>query len=119
MVVESGVALSANAVPARLPMSSSFAVKLHQKELNAYRQRVNGTLVGHPAQVLIDHGRLMILEGQDPVDGVTVYEFNSRDAARSWYDSVAYRELIECSVGFYIGCDDPAHHFLGAVHDPT
>jgi Domain of unknown function (DUF1330) len=24
---------------------------------------------------------------------VTVYEFPSRDAARSWYDSVAHREL--------------------------
>ena len=32
------------------------------------------------------------LEGQGPVEGVTVYEFPSRDAARSWYDSVAYQE---------------------------
>src|SRR4029077_16495753 len=41
----------------------------------------------------IDRGRLLILEGQGPVEGVTVYEFPSRDAARSWYDSVAYREV--------------------------
>src|SRR4029077_4499175 len=52
-----------------------------------------GTLVDLPAQVLIDHSRLQILEGQGPVEGVTVYEFPSRDAARSWYDSVAYRQI--------------------------
>jgi uncharacterized protein (DUF1330 family) len=53
---------------------------------------VNETLVGHKARVLMDHGRFLILEGQGPVQGVTVYEFPSRDAARSWYDSAAYRE---------------------------
>jgi uncharacterized protein (DUF1330 family) len=64
-----------------------------QEELNTYWQRVNGTLVGHPVRVLIDHSRLLILEGQGPVEGVRVYEFPSRDAARSWYDSVAYQEV--------------------------
>ena len=64
----------------------------NQEELAIYWQRVNETLVGHPVRVLIDHSRLLILEGQGPVEGVTVYEFPSRDAARSWYDSVAYRE---------------------------
>jgi uncharacterized protein (DUF1330 family) len=40
----------------------------------------------------MDRGRLLILEGQGPVQGVTVYEFPSKDAARSWYDSAASRE---------------------------
>ena len=53
---------------------------------------MNETLVGHKARVLMDHGRFLILEGQGPVQGVTVYEFPSMDAARSWYDSAAYRE---------------------------
>src|SRR5258705_7892998 len=63
-----------------------------QGELNTNWQRVNETLVGHKARVLMDRGRFLILEGQGPVEAVTVYEFPSRDAARSWYDSVAYRE---------------------------
>ena len=46
-----------------------------QEELNTYWRRVNGALVGHPARVLIDHSRFLILEGQGPVEGVTVYEF--------------------------------------------
>jgi uncharacterized protein (DUF1330 family) len=62
-------------------------------ELNCYWQRVNETLVDHKARVLMDRGRFLILEGQGPVQGVTVYEFPSRDAARSWHDSVAYREV--------------------------
>jgi uncharacterized protein (DUF1330 family) len=37
--------------------------------------------------------RALILEGQGPVEGVTVYEFPSKDAARSWYDSVAYQQV--------------------------
>jgi uncharacterized protein (DUF1330 family) len=94
MVVESGVAPISKR-SAGTPAYVVFVCReiLDQEALNMYRQRVNGTLVGHPARVLIDHGRFLILEGQGPVEGVTVYEFPSRDAARSWYDSVAYREV--------------------------
>jgi uncharacterized protein (DUF1330 family) len=65
---------------------------VNEAELNSYQQRVNETLAGHNARVLMDHGRLLILEGQGPVQGVTVYEFPSKDAARSWYNSAASRE---------------------------
>ncbi len=41
----------------------------------------------------MDRGRFLILEGQGPVQGVTAYEFPTKDAARNWHDSVAYREL--------------------------
>jgi uncharacterized protein (DUF1330 family) len=64
-----------------------------QGELNACRQRVNETLAGHQARVLMDRGRFLILEGQGPVQGVTGYEFPTKDAARSWYDGAAYREV--------------------------
>src|SRR5580704_3559800 len=64
-----------------------------QGELHTYWQRVNETLVSHKARVLMDRGRLLILEGQGPVQGVTVYEFPTKDAARSWHDSAAYRAV--------------------------
>src|SRR6201993_3627705 len=94
MVVDSGVAPISKR-SADMPAYVVFVCReiVDQGELNTYRQRVNGTLAGHPAQVLIDHGRFLILEGQGPVRGVTVYEFPSRDAARSWYDSEAYRQV--------------------------
>src|SRR6201993_323311 len=37
---------------------------MNEAELNSYQQRVNETLAGHNARVLMDHGRLLILEGQ-------------------------------------------------------
>jgi uncharacterized protein (DUF1330 family) len=94
MIVDSGVAPISKR-SAGTPAYVVFVCReiVDRKELNTYSLRVNGTLEGHPARVLIDHNRLLILEGQGPVEGVTVYEFPSKDAARSWYDSVAYREV--------------------------
>ena len=65
---------------------------MNKGELDTYWQCVNETLASHKARIVMDHGRFLILEGQGPVQGVTVYEFPSKDAARSWYDSAAYRE---------------------------
>jgi uncharacterized protein (DUF1330 family) len=94
MLVESRVAPIGKA-SARMPAYVVFVCReiFDREALNTYRQRVNETLEGHSARVLIDHSRLLILEGQGPVEGVTMYEFPSRDAARNWYDSMAYREI--------------------------
>jgi uncharacterized protein (DUF1330 family) len=94
MVVESGVA-PASKRSADMPAYVVFVCReiVDQGELNTYWQRVNETLVDHKARVLMDQGRFLILEGQGPVQGVTVYEFPTKDAARSWYDSEAYREV--------------------------
>jgi uncharacterized protein (DUF1330 family) len=64
-----------------------------QEELNTYWRRVNETLVSHKGRVLMESGRLLILEGQGPVQGVTVYEFPTKEAARSWYDGEAHRKV--------------------------
>jgi uncharacterized protein (DUF1330 family) len=100
MLVDSGVAPISKSKPraqtdAGMPAYVVFVCReiVNREELNAYWQRVSGTLVDHPTRVLIDQNRLLILEGQGPVEGVTVCEFPSREAARSWYDSVAYRQL--------------------------
>ena len=79
MVVDSGVAPISKR-SADMPAYVVFVCReiVHQGELNTYWQRVNGTLVGQSARVLIDRGRLLILEGQGPVEGVTVYEFPSK-----------------------------------------
>jgi uncharacterized protein (DUF1330 family) len=96
MLVESGVA----PVGKRSADSHAYVVLVCREiadrdELAAYWQRVNGTLEGYDARVLMDHGRFLILEGQGPVEGVTVYEFPSRNTARRWYDSVAYLEILK------------------------
>jgi len=94
MVVDSGVAPIGNR-SADMPAYVVFVCReiVDQGELNTYWQRVNETLVDHKARVLMDRGRLLILEGQGPVQGVTVYEFPTKDAARNWHDSAAYRAV--------------------------
>ena len=94
LVVDSGVAPTSK----RSAGTPAYVVSVcreivDQGELNTYWQRVNETLVSHKARVLMDHGRFLILEGQGPVDGVTVYEFPTKNAARNWHDSAAYREV--------------------------
>jgi uncharacterized protein (DUF1330 family) len=92
IVVDSGVA-PVSERSAGMPAYVVFVCReiMDEEELNPHRQRE--TLVGQKARVLMDRGRFLILEGHGPVEGVTVYEFPSRDAARSWYDSAAYREV--------------------------
>ena len=94
MVVDSGVAPISKR-SADMPAYVVFVCReiLDQGELNTYWQRVNETLVGHKARVLMDQGRFLILEGKGPVRGVTVSEFPTKDAARCWYDSEAYRKV--------------------------
>jgi hypothetical protein len=42
---------------------------VNEAELNSYWQRVNETLAGHKARVMMDRGRFLILEGQGPAQG--------------------------------------------------
>ena len=65
---------------------------VNPEELAAYWRRVNATLADHSARVVLDNNRLRILEGQGPAEGVAVYEFASRETARSWYHGAAYQE---------------------------
>lgn len=63
-------------------------------ELDAYSQRVGGTLAGHRVSVLAAYGRHEVLEGPE-VEGVVILEFPTLDEAKAWYDSPAYREARE------------------------
>jgi uncharacterized protein (DUF1330 family) len=93
MVVDSGAApIGKRSADKPVYVVSVCREVVDQGELDTYWRRVDETLMGHKARVLMDRGRFLILEGQGPVAGVTVYEFPSREAARSWYESVAYRE---------------------------
>ena len=61
MLVESGVA-PISKCSAEMPAYVVFVCReiVDQGELNIYWQRVNGTLEGHKARVLTDHGRFLI-----------------------------------------------------------
>jgi uncharacterized protein (DUF1330 family) len=63
-------------------------------ELATYSQKVGPTLAGHPVKVLAAYGRQEVVEGPE-VEGVVILEFPSFAAAKTWYDSPAYRQVRE------------------------
>lgn len=63
-------------------------------ELAAYTPKAAASMDGQPMTVLAAYGRQEVLEGP-PVEGVVIVEFPSIEAAKTWYDSPAYREARE------------------------
>ena len=65
---------------------------LDEAELTMYWDKIRATFAGHQVKVLVNYGRLEILEG-DPVEGIVIAEFPSFEAAKAWYESPAYRVI--------------------------
>lgn len=59
-----------------------------------YRQRVPEVIARHGGRYLIRGGRVHPLEGEWPVERLVVLEFASVAAARAFYESPEYQELI-------------------------
>jgi uncharacterized protein (DUF1330 family) len=60
----------------------------------AYRARVPEVIRRYGGRYLIRGGRVHPLEGEWPVERLVVLQFDSVDAARAFYDSPDYAELI-------------------------
>jgi uncharacterized protein (DUF1330 family) len=66
-----------------------------QELLDAYRAAVGPTLAGHDAKVRVSTDTAQTIEGEPAGPRVVVMEFPDEDAFRAWYDSPAYREVID------------------------
>jgi len=78
---------------------SAYLVFTKEKTLNAaelaiYKQKVIPTLNTVGLKILVAYGAQEVLEG-DAIEGIVIMEFPTADAAKSWYDSPAYREARE------------------------
>jgi len=71
-------------------------------ELAAYMEKVRATFAGHDVKLLAAYGKYEVLEGDD-TEGVVILEFPSVAAAKAWYDSPEYREVVK-------------HRFAGSVY---
>ena len=65
---------------------------LDEAELKIYWEKTRATFAAHQAKVLVNYGRLEVLEG-DSVEGVVIAEFPSFEAAKAWYESPAYQGI--------------------------
>jgi hypothetical protein len=68
--------------------------------------------VGQSARIVIDHGRFLILEGQGPVEGLTVYEFPSYNRARTELSKIAELTVLTREAKAF---EVPAGHFFRVV----
>jgi len=66
---------------------------LDQAEMDAYSAQVGPTFKDHPVEILAAYGPHVTLEGNE-VEGVVVAKFPSIEAARAWYDSPAYQQVV-------------------------
>ena len=58
-----------------------------------YVPAVMPTLQAHGAEVLVADSESEVLEG-NPASITVILKFDSRDAAKAWYESPEYREVI-------------------------
>ena len=65
---------------------------LDEAELKIYWDKIRATFAGHQLKVLVNYGRLEVLEG-DPVEGVVIAKFPSFEEAKAWYESPAYQAI--------------------------
>jgi uncharacterized protein (DUF1330 family) len=65
---------------------------LDEAELKMYWDKIRATFAGHPVKLLVNYGRLEVLEG-DPVEGSVIAEVPSFEAAKAWYESPAYQTI--------------------------
>jgi uncharacterized protein (DUF1330 family) len=78
---------------------------LDAQELATYMKDTPATLAGHPAKALAFFGPHEDLEGAS-TEGTVILEFPNTAAAKTWYNSPAYREARE-------------HRFKGAQYRVT
>ena len=75
---------------------------LDKQEMDVYSKEVPATFSGHPIEILALYGAHEDLEGA-ATEGTVVLKFPSAEAAKTWYDGPAYREVRE-------------HRFKGATY---
>jgi uncharacterized protein (DUF1330 family) len=75
---------------------------LDKDEMAAYSKEVPATFAGHELKILALYGAHEDLEGA-ATEGSVIVEFPSIEAAKSWYNSPAYRKARE-------------HRFKGAAY---
>jgi uncharacterized protein (DUF1330 family) len=70
-------------------------VDVHDPEAyEAYRCRTRETIELHGGRFIVRGGDIEVLEGDPKVRRLVIIEFADREAARRWYDSPEYQEII-------------------------
>ena len=63
-------------------------------EFEEYRNKVPATVAAYGGRFLARGGDPTVIEGDDPAGRVVILEFESRDRAVQWYNSVEYQAIL-------------------------
>lgn len=63
-------------------------------EFEAYSAKVGASFDGRDVKYLADYGSIETLEG-NPIEGAVILEFPDMDAARAWYRSPEYQQIVQ------------------------
>ncbi|MFD8600430.1 DUF1330 domain-containing protein [Kitasatospora sp. NPDC059646] len=64
-------------------------------DITAYLRRIDATLDPFGGRFLVHRAEFEVLEGSWGPSGVILIEFPTYRQARAWYDSPAYREILD------------------------
>ena len=86
-------------------MSAYMIFNYSITDQDAYKPYLGGvvdTLKAHGAEILVADFESEVVEG-DPGRVTVVLKFVSKDAARGWFDSPEYREIIDLRTNYSSG----------------
>lgn len=70
-------------------------LEVHDPEMfEKYREKVPGTIAQYGGRYLVRGGAMETMEGDELPSRTVVLEFASVDAAKTWYNSPEYQEII-------------------------
>lgn len=72
---------------------SEFVVT-DREGIRPYSAQVESTFLPFGGRYIVRGGKISPLEGDDPKGGMVVIEFDSKEKAKAWYESPAYRKLM-------------------------
>ncbi len=67
--------------------------RFDHEDIHRYLERIQATLDPFGGRFLVHGPQVDVIEGEWP-GTIVVIEFPDRDAARAWYDSPAYQEIL-------------------------
>ena len=65
------------------------------KEMDIYRAGVHDTIDKHKGEIIVSNENAEVIEGEWPYTKTVVIRFPSMEAAKRWYDSPEYQEVVQ------------------------
>ncbi len=65
------------------------------KEMDIYRAGVHDTIDKHKGEIIVSNENAEVIEGEWPYTKTVVIRFPSMEAAKRWYESPEYQEVVQ------------------------